>query len=156
MDSPITADQREGCIAELKRDNDSNSSGFRNGIISAVLLIGVWVLFKGSVLIDPFEAPDWAGYVFALIFAALIVTGACFALCTWAVMQWIAETTKHSAAEVFSQTGIVNYVLSLPSDVQAYGGRLRAAAYGEWLTFRQEQFDARRRAKAIVERFGTW
>jgi hypothetical protein len=152
VDSPITTDQREGCIAELKRDNSRDLSMFKLDVCAVCLLplsqINSWFLSIG----EPKSARDYV--TFACI--ALVVAGACYAVAAWAVLHWIAETMRRYAAEVFTQTQLVNHVLGLPSDVQAYRGRIRAAFVGEWLTFKKERFDARRRAKAIIMRFGTW
>lgn len=158
MDSPITADQREGCIAELKRDNQRELSNFELRLFWGSLLplagIGMWFIIHSGP--DPLNIPEaWSKYV-TVAGWSLVPAGACYAVFVWATLQWIAETMRKYAATVFAETDLVHYVLSLPSDVKAYRGRIRAALVGEWLTFKKERYDARRRAKAIIMRFGTW
>jgi uncharacterized membrane protein len=152
LDSPITADQSEGCIAELKRDNQRELYKFKMNLFAPLAFPYLLVLFWFTDIGEPKSAWD----THAVVCIALVVAWACFAVSTWAVLHWIAETMRRYAAEVFAQTSLVNYVLGLPTDVQAYRGRIRAALVGEWLTFKPERFDARRRAKAIVMRFGAW
>jgi hypothetical protein len=158
MASPITADQREGCIAELKRDNQRELSNFELrlffGSLSPLMWIGMWSMIHT----DPYSMtlPDALSDYVPVACWAMVAAGACYAVFVWATLQWISETMRKYAATVFTETDLVNYVLNLPSDVQAYRGRIRAAFVGEWLTFKKERFDARRRAKAIIMRFGTW
>jgi hypothetical protein len=152
MDSPITADQREGCIAELKRDNQRDFFELQKGLfIAPWYFIGLTLMWFSIT-----EQPASEQSMIAIFCIALVVVAICFAVSAWAVMHWIAEIMRRYAASILTQTGLVNFVLRLPSDVQAYRGRIRAVLTGEWLTFRRERFDARRRAKAIIMRFGTW
>lgn len=152
MDSPITADQREGCIAELKRDNREDV--FKKRFVAFIMLCSLYLVdcswFEAAV------KPESDRGRIILFCIALLAVCTCFIALSWVLSCWIVGRMRRHAGQVLTSTGLVNYVLALPSDVQAYHGRIRAALVGEWLTFKPERFDARRRTKAIITRFGTW
>jgi hypothetical protein len=150
--SPITAYQRMQVIAGLKNANRGEFARHAGAVVIAVVYLELMLLLPRSPMI--LNKIPW--HTFTIYSSILLSIGALYlVLAGWMVIG-ISRLMRRHAAPVFADTGLVAYVLGLPTDSAAFRGWHIAWLVGEWLTRKQDQYCLRRRIKAMHARFGAW
>jgi hypothetical protein len=151
MYSPLTTAERNRCIAELKQAN--RQAGL--GIFAFLYPFFLWIWTSWAILAKTQE--DGLPPIVLKLFIVIVLTMISLAYILYHIIYPIAvKSMSLYSAQVFSQTELVNHVLALPSDNQAYRGWWRAFFAGKPLSFKKERYDACRRAKAIIVCFNAW
>jgi hypothetical protein len=151
MDNPLTTVECDRCIAELKQANRQTEPG----ILAFILPLFLWINTSWLTLSRTHE-DGLPPVVFKLYILIMIAISILIFILYRSVYSIVASLMNRHSTQVFSQTELVEHVLALPSDNQAYRGWWRALLAGKPLSFKKERYDACRRAKAIIVCFNGW